>query len=81
METKRITLKDIPVSVLDLATIAEGDGPADAFRKSMAMARHAEQLGFLRYWFAEHHNMESIASSATSVQIGYIAGGTTRIRV
>lgn len=81
METKRITLKDIPVSVLDLATIAEGDGPADAFRKSMAMARHAEQLGFLRYWFAEHHNMESIASAATSVLIGYIAGGTTRIRV
>lgn len=74
-------LKDIPVSVLDLATIAQGEGPADAFRKSMEMARHAEQLGFLRYWFAEHHNMESIASAATSVLIGYIAGGTQRIRV
>lgn len=74
-------LKDVPVSVLDLATITQGEGAADAFRKSMALARHAEQLGFLRYWFAEHHNMESIASAATSVLIGYIAGGTQRIRV
>src|SRR5687767_194474 len=74
-------LKDIPVSVLDLATISQGDQPADAFRKSRELARHAEQLGYLRYWFAEHHNMESIASAATSVLIGYIAGGTQRIRV
>jgi luciferase family oxidoreductase group 1 len=81
METTGKRLKDISVSVLDLATITQGDGPAGAFRKSMDMARHAEQLGFLRYWFAEHHNMESIASAATSVLIGYIAGGTQRIRV
>lgn len=74
-------LSDLPVSVLDLATIVQGDGPADAFRKSLDLARQAERLGFTRYWFAEHHNMESVASSATSVLIGYVAGGTTAIRV
>ena len=74
-------LYDIPVSVLDLATIVEGDGPPEAFRKSKALAQLAEQLGYKRYWFAEHHNMESVASSATSVLVGYIAGATTSIRV
>jgi luciferase family oxidoreductase group 1 len=74
-------IMDIPVSVLDLATIVEGDGPPDAFHKSMALARAAESLGYTRYWFAEHHNMENIASSATSVLIGYIAGGTSTLRV
>ncbi|MEO6584208.1 MAG: LLM class flavin-dependent oxidoreductase [Ferruginibacter sp.] len=75
------TLREIPVSVLDLATIIEGDAPADSFRKSLAVARKAEKLGFKRYWFAEHHNMPNIASSATSVLIGYIAAGTDSIRV
>src|ERR671939_654813 len=74
-------LSDIPVSVLDLATIVEGDTPADAFRKSLSLAQHAERLGYTRYWFAEHHNMESVASSATAVLIGYVAGGTSAIRV
>jgi luciferase family oxidoreductase group 1 len=75
-------LADIPVSVLDLATIIQGDtSPADAFKRSMTSARLAEQLGFTRYWFAEHHNMESVASSATAVLIGYIANGTSTIRV
>src|SRR5438270_766564 len=74
-------LSEIPVSILDLATIVEGDTPADAFRKSLMVARHAERLGFHRYWFAEHHNMESVASSATAVLIGFIAGGTSTIRV
>ena len=74
-------LSDIPISVLDLATIVEGDTPADSFRKSLEVARRAEQLGYNRYWFAEHHNMENIASSATSVLIGYIAAGTSSIRV
>lgn len=74
-------LAAIPVSVLDLATIAAGDTPADAFRKSLSLAQHAEKLGFTRYWFAEHHNMESVASAATAVLIGYIAGGTRHIRV
>lgn len=74
-------LSDIPLSVLDLATIAAGDTVTDAFHKSLQLAQHAEALGYTRYWFAEHHNMESVASSATSVLIGYIAGGTSKIRV
>lgn len=74
-------LSEIPVSILDLATIVEGDRPADSFRKSLALAKHAERLGYSRYWFAEHHNMPNIASSATSVLIGYIAGNTSSIRV
>jgi luciferase family oxidoreductase group 1 len=59
----------------------EGDKPSDSFRKSLALAQTAEKIGYNRYWFAEHHNMENIASSATSVLIGYIAGGTSSIRV
>ena len=75
-------LEDIPVSLLDLATIIEGDKtPADAFNRSMASAQLAERLGYTRYWFAEHHNMESVASSATAILIGYIANGTSTIRV
>lgn len=79
MITKRIS--DISYSVLDLATIVEGYTPADSFRNSLALARHAERLGYSRYWFAEHHNMINVASSATAVLIGYIAAGTTSIRV
>lgn len=76
------TLSDIPVSFLDLANLVQGDQNAgDAFRRSLRMAQHAEQLGYKRYWFAEHHNMESVASAATSVLIGFIAQGTSRIRV
>ncbi|MEP7145333.1 MAG: LLM class flavin-dependent oxidoreductase [Ferruginibacter sp.] len=74
-------LGEIPVSVLDLATIVEGGSPADSFGKSLQVARRVEKLGYNRYWFAEHHNMENIASSATAVLIGYIAGGTSTIRV
>jgi luciferase family oxidoreductase group 1 len=74
-------LSEIPLSVLDLATIKEGKTPADTFHQSADLAQHAEQLGYKRYWLAEHHSMESIASSATSVLIGYIAGKTSTIRV
>jgi luciferase family oxidoreductase group 1 len=75
-------LTDIPVSLLDLATIIEGDKtPADAFNRSMVSAQLAERLGYTRYWFAEHHNMESVASSATAILVGYIANGTSTIRV
>lgn len=74
-------LNDVSFSVLDLSTIAQGDTPGDAFRKSLAFAQQAERLGYKRYWFAEHHNMESVGSSATAVLIGYIAGGTSTIRV
>ncbi len=71
----------IPYSVLDLATVIEGKIPADSFHNSLSLARHAERLGYKRFWLAEHHNMASVASSATSVLIGYIAGGTKMIRV
>jgi luciferase family oxidoreductase group 1 len=71
----------IPFSVLDLAPVAEGATPADALHNSLSLAQHAETLGFQRFWLAEHHGMRGIASAATSVVIGYVAGGTTSIRV
>ena len=71
----------IPLSVLDLVPILSGKTTADAFHNSLDLAQHAENLGYTRYWLAEHHNMPGIASSATSVLIGYIAGGTSTIRV
>jgi luciferase family oxidoreductase group 1 len=71
----------IPLSILDLAPIVEGGDAADALRRSLDLARHAERWGYRRYWVAEHHNMKGIASAATSVVIGHIAGGTSKIRV
>lgn len=70
-----------PVSILDLAFIPVGSGPADALKNSLDLAQHAEQWGYQRFWLAEHHNMIGIASAATSVVIGHIAGGTKTIRV
>ncbi|MGQ3070431.1 MAG: LLM class flavin-dependent oxidoreductase [Ferrovibrionaceae bacterium] len=69
------------LSILDLSPVIQGETPAEALRKSLDLARNAERLGYRRYWVAEHHNMVGIASAATSVVIGYIAGGTARIRV
>ena len=69
------------LSVLDLAPVAEGRDVAASFRESVALAQHAEALGYRRYWLAEHHNMPAIASSATAVLIGHIAGQTRHIRV
>ena len=71
----------IPLSVLDLAPITRGSTAGDALRNSLDLARHAERLGYSRYWVAEHHNMPAIASAATAVVIGYLAGGTSTIRV
>ena len=71
----------IPFSVLDLAPIPAGSNAAQAFRNSLDLARHAERLGYRRYWVAEHHNIPGIASAATAVVIGYLAGGTRTIRV
>ncbi|HRD98392.1 MAG TPA: LLM class flavin-dependent oxidoreductase [Rubrivivax sp.] len=71
----------IPLSILDLAPIVEGGDAALALHNSLDLARHAETWGYRRYWVAEHHNMDGVASSATAVLIGYIAGGTQRIRV
>lgn len=75
-------LLGMPLSLLDLSTITQGDVSAGpAFQRSLAFARQAEKLGYTRYWFAEHHNMESVASAATAVLVGYVAGGTSKIRV
>jgi luciferase family oxidoreductase group 1 len=68
-------------SILDLAPVRMGGTVAEAFRNTLDLARHAEQWGFTRLWLAEHHNMPGIASAATSVLIGYVAGGTSSIRV
>ena len=73
--------QNIPLSVLDLSPIQKGSTPAQAFRNTLDLARHAEKLGYKRYWLAEHHNMPGIASAATAVVIGYVAGGTSTIRV
>jgi luciferase family oxidoreductase group 1 len=69
------------LSVLDLAPVVQGATPADALRNSLDLAQHAERWGYRRYWVAEHHNMIGIASAATSVVIGHIAGGTRTMRV
>ena len=74
-------LSALPYSVLDLAGVIEGHTIADTFNNSVSLAQHAEKLGYKRYWLAEHHNMISVASSATSVLIGHIAGHTNTIRV
>ncbi len=70
-----------PLSVLDLAPIVEGGDAAQALARSLDLARHAEAWGYRRYWVAEHHNMDGVASSATAVLVGAIAGATTTMRV
>ena len=70
-----------PLSVLDLSPIPEGSDASQSFRNSLSLAQHAERLGYQRYWLAEHHGMPGIASAATSVLIGHVAGGTKTIRV
>src|SRR5580692_11567569 len=74
-------LAHTPLSVLDLAPIKEGHSITDTFRETLNLAQHAEAWGYKRYWLAEHHNLGSVACSATSVLIGYVAGGTDTIRV
>ena len=69
------------LSVLDFATIFDGETPRESFKRSVALAQHAEQLGFERIWYAEHHNMKSIASSAPAVLISHIGAKTSKIRL
>ena len=71
----------IPLSVLDLAPVPEGADAGQALRNSLELAQSAERLGYRRFWMAEHHSMPGIASAATSVVIGYLAAGTSRIRL
>ncbi|MEA2943129.1 MAG: hypothetical protein QOD09_3658 [Bradyrhizobium sp.] len=79
--TRKLESRVIPFSVLDLAPINQGSDAAQAFRNSLDLAQHAERWDYRRFWLAEHHNMPGIASAATAVVIGYIAGGTKTIRV
>jgi luciferase family oxidoreductase group 1 len=71
----------IPFSILDLAPIPQGSTASDALRNSLDLAQQAEKWGYKRFWLAEHHNMPGIASAATSIVIGHVAGGTKTIRV
>jgi luciferase family oxidoreductase group 1 len=71
----------IPLSVLDLSPVPEGSDVSRSLANTLDLARHAEALGYKRYWLAEHHNMPGIASAATSVVIGHVAAGTSTIRV
>ncbi len=71
----------VPLSVLDLVPVRAESTPREALQQSLELAQHVERLGYARFWVAEHHNMVGIASAATSVVIGWIAGGTCRIRV
>jgi luciferase family oxidoreductase group 1 len=80
-ELPRIDLPNIPLSVLDLAIVAEGFEPADALRNSVELAGHVEALGYRRHWVAEHHNMPGIASSAPAVLAAALAAATSTIRV
>jgi luciferase family oxidoreductase group 1 len=74
-------LSTIPLSILDLSPICQGGAAADSFRNTLDLAQHAERWGYQRYWLAEHHSIPGVASAATSVLIGYVAAGTSRIRV
>src|SRR5688572_25767952 len=71
----------VAYSLLDLAPIVTGSTASDSFRNSLDLAQHAERWAYHRYWLAEHHNIPGSASAATSVLIGHVAGGTSRIRV
>jgi luciferase family oxidoreductase group 1 len=74
-------LSQVPLSVLDLAPVPSGASAREALRNTLELARHVEQLGYTRYWVAEHHNMPGIASSAPAVLIGHIADATSSMRV
>ncbi|MGY4491498.1 LLM class flavin-dependent oxidoreductase [Pseudomonas sp. TE3610] len=74
-------LADIKISALDLVPVRADKGPAHSLRNSLDLAQHLEKFGYHRFWVAEHHNMDGIASSATAVLLGYLAGGTSTIRV
>ena len=81
MAQRRYNSSMVDLSVLDLAYIGEGFTPADALANALDLAQHVEAAGFTRFWLAEHHNLAGIASAATAVCIGHVAGGTKSIRV
>ncbi|HKR74502.1 MAG TPA: LLM class flavin-dependent oxidoreductase [Candidatus Nitrosocosmicus sp.] len=75
------TKSELPLSVLDLVMVNAGGSPAQSMRNSLDLAQHVEKWRYKRYWLAEHHNIRGIASTATSILIGFLAGGTSSIRV
>src|SRR5476649_2580670 len=75
------SLSDVKFSTLDLVPVRANGSAAQSLRNSLDLAQHVEKFGYNRFWVAEHHNMDGIASSATSVLLGYLAGGTSTIRV
>jgi luciferase family oxidoreductase group 1 len=76
-----LSASNVPLSVLDLSFVREGETSREALRDSLTLARRAEELGYGRFWMAEHHNMEGIASAATAVALGFIGSGTNTIRI
>src|ERR1700755_1430822 len=74
-------LSETPYSLLDLSPIRQGGSAAESLRNSLDLARHAETWGYTRFWVAEHHNLPGVASAATAVAVGHIAGGPSPIRV
>jgi luciferase family oxidoreductase group 1 len=81
MQRRQKKIGDLPMSVLDLVMVNSGGSPGESMRNSLDLAKHVERWGYKRYWLAEHHNIAGIASTATSILIGFIAGGTPAIRV
>lgn len=75
------SLGDVPLSVLDLVPVTSGGSAAQALRQTVDLAQHTENLGYHRYWIAEHHNLRTSAAAATAVLVGQVAGATRRIRV
>src|SRR3954465_15587492 len=71
----------IPLSILDLSVVTTGTRPAAALRNSIVLSKHADRLGYVRYWLAEHHNLSSVASPAPDLMIGQIAAATSRMRI
>ncbi len=81
MGNNKKSLEDIDFSVLDLVAVTEGSTPREAIRRSVNLAQKVEEWNFKRFWISEHHNMESIVSSATSLLLGHVAEATSRIRI
>ncbi len=80
-QERKATVKNVPLSILDLASIGKGESLRESLEGCVAVAQHAEKCGYTRVWYAEHHNSETIASSATSVLIAHVAAHTSTIRL
>lgn len=81
MGNQQSRLANTPLSILDLAFVRQGGSIQESFRNTLDLAQHGERWGYKRFWLAEHHNIPGVACSATSVLIGYVAQGTSTIRI